>query len=460
MATTSRPARSAPSGRVPAGRGTRPGARPGPDRRAPQRPVRGGWRRPVLLEEAGEFVRSRLRLLDSPLATHHVLLATTALLVVIGLVMVLSSSSVESLRESGSLYAVFVRQALFAVFGAIVLAVCMRVPARGWARLALPLLLASTLLQLLVFVPGIGYEVGGNRNWINLGGLRAQPSEAAKVALVLAVALALTRRRERLHEPKQLLGALLVPVSVTIGLVLLGRDLGTAMVMMAIVAGMLFVAGVPMRFFAVAGGAGLALAAALVVSSPNRMSRVHDWLFGTATTAHEIRDVAWQSVQGQYALASGGWWGLGLGASREKWQWLPEAHNDFIFAIIGEELGLPGTLVILLLFGVLALTTLRLVRRSEDFFTKIAVAGIGTWILGQACLNIGVVLGLLPVIGVPLPFISAGGSALVLTMMAMGILLSFARAEPGAAEALRAKESVVQRSLAVLPHRSRRGRRG
>ncbi|WP_432511951.1 putative lipid II flippase FtsW [Kineococcus sp. SYSU DK001] len=418
-----------------------------------------GWvsrsRRPEWLGATGEWVRERTRLLDSPLATHHVLLATTSVLVVIGLVMVLSSSSVESLTANGSPYAIFKSQAMFAVLGGIVLVVASRVPARAWQRLAIPALLGSALLQLLVFVPGIGIEVGGNRNWIEIGPLRGQPSEAAKVALVLALSLALTRRRDALGEPLKLAGAMVLPVGLTVGLVLLSRDLGTALIMIGVVVVMLWVAGIPGRWFALAGAGALVLVTLLVVTSENRMHRVQDWLSGAATTSEQIQGLAWQPVQGKYALASGGFWGLGLGASREKWSWLPEAHNDFIFAIIGEELGLPGTLTILVLFAVLALMVLRLVRRSESFYTKLVVAGIGAWILGQAVLNIGVVLSLLPVIGVPLPLISHGGSALLLTMLGIGILLSFARAEPGAPEAIRARESVVARSLAVLPQRGR-----
>lgn len=413
------------------------------------------------MEAVGNWVAERTRLLDSPLTTHHVLLATTSLLVVVGLVMVLSSSSVESLQASGSQFTVFKKQALFAVLGAVVLVVVSRLPARVWPRLAIPALVGAAFLQLLVFVPNIGYAVGGNRNWIRVGGFTAQPSEAAKVALVLACSLALARRRDRLGEPLQLIGALLPSVSLTVGLVLLSRDLGTALVMMFMVAAMVWSSGVPVKFFALTGGFTAAVAILLVVTSHNRTNRVKLWLFGSA----DIQGAAWQPVQGKYALASGGWWGLGLGASREKWSWLPEAHNDFIFAIIGEELGLPGTLVILVLFAVLALAALRLVRRSERFFTKLAVAGFAAWILGQACINIGVVLNVLPVIGVPLPFISNGGSALVMTLLAVGILLSFARAEPGAPEALRARESVVARSLAVLPARrprrpGARGRKG
>nr|WP_281372847.1 putative lipid II flippase FtsW [Kineococcus aurantiacus] len=384
------------------------------------------------------------------------MLATTSVLVVIGLVMVLSSSSVEALTKTGSPYTYFKNQAMFAVLGAVVLVVASRVPARTWQRLAVPALFASAAFQLLVFVPGIGKVVNGNRNWIEVGPLSAQPSEAAKVTLVLALALALTRRRDVLHQPAKLLGALVAPVGLTVGIVLLTRDLGTALIMMAVVVVMLWVAGIPGRWFLLAGGAAAAVAFVAVVTSTNRVNRVKDWLSGTSDSATQIQGLQWQPVQGKYALASGGWWGLGLGASREKWSWLPEAHNDFIFAIIGEELGLPGTLTILVLFGVLAVMVMRLVRRSESFYTKLAVSGIGAWILTQAVVNTGVVLSLFPVIGVPLPLISAGGSALVLTLLGIGILLSFARAEPGAPEAIRARESVVARSLAVLPHRGAR----
>jgi cell division protein FtsW len=178
------------------------------------------------------------------------------------------------------------------------------------------------------------------------------------------------------------------------------------------------------------------------------MNRIHSWIGGGCT---DPNGACWQTIHGQYALADGGWWGVGLGASREKWQWLPEAHNDFIFAIIGEELGLPGTLVVIGLFAVIAVACYRLVLRSDDFFTRVATAGVMVWILGQAVINIGAVIGLLPVIGVPLPLVSSGGSALVTTLFALGMLVSFARNEPGCREALAARPGVVRRSLAVVP---------
>jgi len=206
--------------------------------------------------------------------------------------------------------------------------------------------------------------------------------------------------------------------------------------------------------FLLAGAGSAALAAAMVVTSANRMGRIKDWIGGGCVDTHGS---CWQTTHGQYALADGGWWGVGLGASREKWSWLPAAHNDFIFAIIGEELGLPGTLVIIGLFGLLAFACYRLVLRSDDFFVRVATAGGMVWILTQAVINIGGVIGLLPVIGIPLPLVSSGGSALMATLFALGMLLSFARNEHGCREALAARPSVVRRSLAVMP--MRRGRR-
>ena len=193
---------------------------------------------------------------------------------------------------------------------------------------------------------------------------------------------------------------------------------------------------------------------AFVVTSPNRLGRFDVWL-GRDTNEF---GAARQPLHGRYALADGGWFGLGLGASREKWGLLSEPHNDFIFAIIGEELGLPGTLAVLLLFAGLALACYRLVTRTDDFFVRVATAGIMTWIVIQAVINIGAVINLLPVIGVPLPLVSSGGSSLVTTMFALGILLSFARSEPGCAEALSARPSALRRSLAVLPGVRRRAR--
>jgi cell division protein FtsW len=392
--------------------------------------------------------------LDSPVTSYYVLLSVSVVLVVIGLIMVLSASSVKSLVEShnGTPYLYFRKQLLFAVIGGVGMLVASRIPVRGWKAMSLPILGASLLAQLLVFTP-LGVTVNGNRNWLGFGGFTLQPSEFAKIGLVLVGAALLSVRRRSLDRVTNVLVPYLVPCALlTLALVLAGGDLGTAIVMGAIIAAVLFTAGVPRRLFAWGSGVMLAGAVTLVLTSPNRLGRFDVWL-GKDTDPY---GAARQPLHGRYALADGGWWGVGLGASREKWQWLPEAHNDFIFAILGEELGLPGTLVTLGLFCVFALVCYRIVLRTDDPFVKIATGGVMAWVVVQAFVNIGAVIGLLPVIGLPLPLVSYGGSSLMTTMVALGILLSFARTEPGCADALSAKPSVVRRTIAVLP--GRRGR--
>ena len=388
-----------------------------------------------------------LQRLESPVTTYYVLLSVTSVLVFIGLVMVLSASSIVSYKNSDSSYTIFLRQTQFALVGALAMMLASRLSTATWKRLAVPSLLGAMAMQLLVFTP-LGKSVNGNTNWIAVGPISIQPSEFAKLGLVLFGAAVLTRKRKLLGQFKHALVPYVVPfAALAIGLVLLGHDLGTVIVMGAIVAAVLFTAGVSWRLFAVGGlGFGL-MAAVMVLTSENRLSRFDVWL-GKDTNPF---GAARQPLHGRYALADGGWWGVGLGASREKWQWLSEPHNDFIYAIIGEELGLPGTLVVLALFAVLALVCYRLVLRTNDLFIRLATGGIMAWIVVQAIVNIGAVIGLLPVIGVPLPLVSSGGSSLVTTMLALGMLLSFARQEPGCAEALAARPSVVRRSLAVLP---------
>lgn len=387
-----------------------------------------------------------LERLESPVTTYYLLLGATAMLVIIGLGMVLSASSVTSYKQTNSSYTVFLNQLQFAVVGVIGAFVINRLPLSFFKRVSVPLLGFAIFLQALVFVPGLGVSVNGNRNWIRIAGQQLQPSEFAKLALVLFGATVLTKKRRMLGQLLHVAVPLVVPAGgLLLLLVLAGGDLGTGLVLLAIIGGMLFVAGVPARMFLVAGAGAAALAAVLALTSANRMHRIQTWLAGC-----DDPSVCFQTIHGQYALADGGWWGVGLGASREKWSWLPAAHNDFIFAIIGEELGLPGTLVILGLIGLLAFACYRLVLFSNDFFIRVTTAGVMVWILTQAVINIGGVIGLLPVIGVPLPLVSSGGSALMATLFALGMLLSFARNEPACRDALAARPGVVRRSLAVM----------
>ncbi len=392
--------------------------------------------------------------LESPLTTYYLILGTTTTLVVIGLIMVFSASSVEALLSDEASYTIFVRQLGFAVVGAVAAAVAARLSLAWWKRLAVPVVVVSVLL--LAAVIPFGKAVGGNQNWLVVGPLQFQPSELAKIGVILAGALIFANKASRMASTLHVLLPYLVPVvAVIVGLILAGHDLGTAIVVLVIVGAVLLVAGAPKRVFALGGVLAITGVAFLVTSSSNRTSRISNF-FNPACQADPD---GWcgQSVHGMYALADGGWWGVGLGASKEKWAWLSEAHNDIIFAIIGEELGLPGTLVILALFGILAWACFRLVSRTQDRFVRIAAAGVMAWLLGQAIVNIGAVIGLLPVIGVPLPLVSAGGSSLVTTLIALGILVSFARNEPGCRALLDARPGMIRRSLAVLPSRVRSG---
>jgi len=388
--------------------------------------------------------------LESPLAAYYLVLGSTVALVIIGLVMVLSSSSVESLRETKlhSSYTFFTKQALFAGVGLPLAWAASRLTPVVWRRLSWLMLVGA--LGLLALVPIIGVSVNGNQNWIVVGGLTLQPSEFAKLALLVWGAAVLSAKQPLLHLVPHALVPVVPVAVVMLGLVLVGRDLGTALVLMGIVFGLLLVAGAPGRAFVLVLGGGVAAVALLVATSPNRVGRISAWFTGDA----DYLGLDWQPMHGAFALATGGWWGVGLGASKEKWFWLPEAHNDFIFAIIGEELGLPGTLAVLGLFALLGVGLMRLVAVSDDLFVKIATGGVLLWVIGQALVNIGAVLGMLPVIGLPLPLVSSGGSALVMTMVALGMVLGFARRVPGAPEALTARAGVVRRSLAVLPQRA------
>ena len=383
--------------------------------------------------DAAAALRPVSRLLDRPLADYHLVLGATALLLVLGLVMVLSASSVIAYADSGSSFSIVEKQVMWVAVGVPLMVVASRFPPSLWRRMAYPAMAVAIGLLCLLLVPGVGRSVNGNTNWIDFGGpFRIQPSEAAKFALVLWGADLLARKQRLLDQWRHLLIPLLPVAFGVIALVLVGGDLGTALVLMAIVAVLLLVAGAPMRLFGLLGVGALGLIAVMSVTAPHRMRRFQYWL----NPESDPLGAGWQALHGKYALASGGWWGLGLGASREKWGNLPEAHTDFIFAVVGEELGLLGTITVLLLFAALVTGGLRIAMRARDPFTRYAAAGATGWIAFQAMVNIGAVLGILPITGVPLPLLSYGGSALLPLLAAIGMLLSFARAEPAAAAVL------------------------
>ncbi len=385
-------------------------------------------------------------------SNYFLLLGVTLFLVIFGLVMVLSSSTIESYSAEQGFFGRFTRQGMFAVIGIPLMLLAARMPSGFWRKWAWPALLIGGGLQLLVFVPGIGIVSGGNRNWIGIGAFTAQPSEFVKIALIVWVAWMLSTKQHLLGEWRHVLLPI-APVSAgAIGLVLIGGDLGTAAVMILILFGLMYFGGVKLRHLAV-GVVGVGFLAFLFSkANSSRTSRIEIWLNGC--TAADYSGYCWQPEHANWALAAGGWFGKGLGNSVAKWNWLPAASSDYIFAIIGEELGLIGAIVVLVLFVVLAISFVRIIRSSADSFARIVTSGVMVWVIGQAFVNIAVVLGVLPVLGVPLPLISAGGTALIANLIGIGIVLSFARSS-GAAPEAPAGQTPADRSRMLAAQRVR-----
>ncbi|MFJ8789696.1 putative lipid II flippase FtsW [Streptomyces sp. NPDC102462] len=373
---------------------------------------------------------------DRPLTAYYLILGGSLLITVLGLVMVYSASQITALQLSlpGSYF--FRKQFLAAAIGGGLLFAAARMPVKLHRALAYPILAGAVFLMALVQVPGIGMAVKGNQNWIALGGsFQIQPSEFGKLALVLWGADLIARKQDKklLAQWKHMLVPLVPVAFLLLGLIMLGGDMGTAIILTAILFGLLWVAGAPTRLFVGVLSIAATLGVILIKTSDNRMARLA--CIGATEPKEGVAD-CWQAVHGIYALASGGLFGSGLGASVEKWGQLPEAHTDFIFAVTGEELGLAGTLSVLALFAALGYAGIRVAGRTEDPFVRYAAGGVTTWITAQAVINIGAVLGLLPIAGVPLPLFSYGGSALLPTMFAIGLLIAFARDEPAARAAL------------------------
>lgn len=356
-------------------------------------------------------------------STVIALYAVTFLLVGIGLIMVLSSSSISSYLDDEGFFGGFWRQATYALIGIPLMLVVSRFPLRFWKRWAWHLLALGLLLQCLVFTP-LGVEVWGNRNWIQIGGFGGQPSEVLKLALIVWIGAILMQKEPLLGQVKHELVPIVFPGAfLALVLVLAGRDLGTAMIMGMAVLGAMIFGGLNWRSIGLTIAAGVLAVLALVITSPNRMMRLFSFADGHA----DYSGAGWQPIHAIWALAGGGLFGVGLGGSKAKWSWLPAADNDYIFAIIGEELGLIGALLVVVLYVVLAAFMLRAIGRARDRFGKAVIGGILAWIIGQAFVNIGVVIGILPSLGVPLPLISAGGTALIACLLAMGVVISIAR---------------------------------
>jgi cell division protein FtsW len=397
-------------------------------------------------------------LLARPMSSYYLLISSSGLLLVIGLTMVFSATSVRDYRANGNPYSAITKQAIFALIGLVAFWICQRLPGRTFRQLGAPALgLAVALLALLdgllmyqalrnLDVAQLG-PVEADELWLYLGPIQLQPSELAKFGLVLWGADVLARKGAALGWWREL-ATPLFPVVALLFLLVGYNDLGTMLILLSLLVGLLWSAGVRLRVFGAMGlmaaaGVGLLIAATQQSGAAGgeeagnyRLARLTSY-FRPAADCKQFD--CYQSLQAKYAIADGGWFGAGLGKGSLKWDYLPNAHNDFIFAVIAEELGVVGCTVVLTLLAVLTYTGFRIARRIDDPFRRLAAAGVTTWLVGQAVINIGGVVGLLPITGLPLPFISDGGSALVVTLAAVGMLASFARAEPDAVRALHAR---------------------
>lgn len=383
------------------------------------------------------FVASRLSLLDRPLTSYYLIFGCTALLLALGVTMVLSASTIESYDTTGSAFTWFRKQILWVGVGLPLMWVASRMPAPVFRKLAYPVLAVAVVGLVAVLIPGIGISLQGATRWISIGPFVFQPSEPAKLALVLwgADLLARKERLGMLTEWRHLLMPLLPGAGLLVLLVLLGSDLGTTLVLLTIFLALLWVVGAPARLFVGMLGLIGMLVSIMIIVEPYRLDRITSFM----DPQRDPLNSGYQILHGLYAIASGGWFGLGIGQSREKWQYLPHPESDFIFAVIGEELGLVGTLVVVGLFALLGYAGLRVARRLDDPFMRLAAASATAWLVMQAVVNMGAVMGILPITGIPLPLVSYGGSALLTTLLALGMLLSFAKQEPGAAAALAAR---------------------
>ncbi|WP_298227410.1 putative lipid II flippase FtsW [Gryllotalpicola sp.] len=366
------------------------------------------------------------RMFEAESSNFFMLLGVTLFMVAFGLLMVLSSSYVDAHSRGQSWFASFFSQAVYAIIGLPLMFLLSRFTVRWWARLSWLALGFSWVLQALVVLTPLGRVSGGNRNWLAIGPIAFQPSELIKLALLVWLAAFFHRRERHLDRFSTLIPALLAS-AVSLMLVLLGGDLGTTMIMSALVLGCLLVAGIRIRHLVVILVIVAGIVVLFVLTSSNRLRRIGSFLH--PSTGVDL-GTGYQVQQGMWGMANGGIFGVGLGNSQSKWHWLPASSTDFIFAITAEELGLIGALLVLALFVFLAIALVRIVRASDTAFGRVFTGGVLVWLMTEAIVNIGVVVGLFPVLGVPLPLFSSGGTALISTLASIGVVLSFARTRP------------------------------
>jgi cell division protein FtsW len=384
-------------------------------------------RPPLRLVRPGELspAAARARAERSARRVLAMLSLSVAVLTLVGLVMVLSASSISAFAAYGSSFLFFKRQLLYAAIGAVCMLGASRLPYRVWERAWVPLLLLSVGLLVLVLHPSVGTVAGGAARWIQVGPFSLQPSELAKFAVVAAGASLLSRNLGRLEsEPLRWMLPLFAIVGAISLLVLVQPDLGTMTVIAGTAFLLMFVAGVRLRLLATTLVLWGAVGASLILGESYRRTRFFSFLHPWS----DPQNTGYQIVQSLIALGSGHVFGVGLGASRQKWMYVPNAHTDFIFSILGEELGLIGEVVVLALFVLLVYAGIRVALRAPDAFGRLLAGGITAWLGLQALVNLGAVTGALPITGVPLPFVSFGGSSLVVSMAAVGVLMSVGKA--------------------------------
>jgi cell division protein FtsW len=367
---------------------------------------------------------ARNRFLNNPVNHFYMMIISTAVLVVLGLIMVFSASSIHAIDTKGYAFAVVLRQFGFLVVGIPFSIWLARLPLKYWTIGARLGLIVSLILVVIVMIPGIGKEVNGNRNWINLRVIDIQPGEFTKFLLILWAAYMLARKETAERTRFNVIGLIGPGFLLVIAAIMRGGDLGTTSVIAAIAVGLFFVSGVELRKMGWVAAAGFLALAVGIVTSDYRRARF--LVFLNPFAPDEYKNFGWQPAHSLLGLASGGLFGVGLGGSRQKWGNLAEAHTDFIFSVIGEELGLFGTISVLILLGTLIYSIFRIALRAKDPFSRYVCAGIGCWVGVQSILNIGTAISVLPVVGVTLPLVSYGGSALLTTICALGFVAGVA----------------------------------
>ncbi len=386
--------------------------------------------------------------LSRPMTSFHLVIACAALLITLGLTMVLSASGVHSYDEDGSPWTIFAKQVLWTIIGLVAFYIALRLPIAFMRRMALPAFIVSLVLIALVLIPGVGHLSNGARGWFVVAGFSMQPSELTKIAFAIWGSHLLATRRMEHAGLKELLFPLLPAAVLALALIVAEPDLGQTVSVSIVLLGLLWYAGLSLKLFLTSLVAAVGAAAVLAVSAGYRSDRVRAWLDPDS----DLQGIGYQSRQAKYALANGGMFGDGLGQGTAKFNYLPNAHNDFIFAIIGEELGFIGAAGLLALFGLFAYTGMRIARRSVDPFLRLLTATTTLWVVGQVFINVGYVLGLLPVTGIQLPLISAGGTATATTLLLIGLIANAARHEPEAVAALRAgRDDRMNRILRLPP---------